>query len=171
MTMKQKISSLTMALDVTMMFDIALDQETPCGMFESDQGDRYLVIEDEEGKLAIALRHRKRRPFFRHLLSQRKIATGNWLGNCELQLTHRSEANPMAQAVGTLGIDEGSVSLLCRQQRSNICWRPLARIPLSDPLTEYDGWRLMKAGCVFHEQLPGRENFPTVLPMNFAPLT
>lgn len=168
MAKHQNTSSTIAPRVLTYIDDIRLDQKTPYGLFESDQGNRYLVTGNDDYKIAITLRHHSNQAFTWQRLTRRKIATGNWLGDGDIELVHRRHKQSLA-LVGTLGMDEFGASLLCHPGDSDCQWVNLGDVAYSQPLTDYDGWRILKDGRVFFEQLPRCASWQKVLPVSFTP--
>lgn len=119
--------------------DIPLDRDTARGLFETRGGNRYVVVDDIEGKVAIRLRHHSCKAFVAIPLTARALAHGNELGNCELELTHRTIVAHSRQKPGMIGVDEGGASILCFHKADGVSWRGLGTFAFSDAMTEYDG--------------------------------
>jgi len=142
-----------------------LSVSTPCGLFETDTGDRYLVTNAGIGKIAIILRHRTASCFSWTALTPLAIATGVWLGDGEIELTHL--ATPEGEELGTLSfVDRGWIYLRCRQECSGLAWIMIATTNETAEDKDYDGWRILKWGRTFFEWTPPQASFPLVLPFN-----
>lgn len=151
-----------------MIANIPLDEDTPCGLFETNRGERMLVTMNEDVKVAIILYHHTLLSFTWQRLTKKPLATGDWLGDFEVELVHRFRGRSGTYPLGTLGIMERSLHLDCHiGDGDHGDGYPggihIGDIDYSDPLTDYDGWRILKDNRVFFEKLPRVANWPKVL--------
>jgi hypothetical protein len=91
-----------------------LDDRTSHGLFESDEGDRYIVgADDERGPFAIVLRHRFVPVFTWHVLTNKSLITGRWWGPFRVRLTSSVGWDHYVQKPGTIFVMEKSIGIDC----------------------------------------------------------
>lgn len=142
-----------------------LNVSTPCGLFETTTGERYIVTNDCIGEIAIALRHRTSQAFARIPLTSAATATGVWFGDGEIELIHVAPDD--TNTVGTLSIEEdGWINLICQRECGRASKHMIAGTSETAEVLSYDGWRILKGGKIFFEWMPPISTFPLVLPFN-----
>lgn len=116
-----------------------LDQDTDYGLFETDDGNKFLITPDFGTKIAIALTHDHLPAFTWLPLIKEPWAPGLWLGPCRLRLTHRLLSPPAS--LGEIGIIEDNVAMLCRSVDGQVGWIALGTIgDLKHDDCDFGGW-------------------------------
>ena len=162
MTIEFELSVLTSPEDA--LIDIPLNVSTPTGIFESDSGNRYMVSVEQNNKIAIVLRHSRRPAFSWSKLAHSPLEQGNWLGDCELELTYRVTGRSES-SYGQICLDSDDASVFCHAEHGDTNWLAIGTAGYSDLYGQYVGWRLLKNGQVFFEQKPDDVDWLKVLPL------
>lgn len=134
-----------------------LDADIPCGLFEACNGHRYLIARDNDFKFAVALTNRNLPTFTWQRLGSQPLEYGRWRGPCRLRLTH-ALAMDSSKTLGTVGIGDGSATLLCRTGKHRKNWMPLGLVGRAGyEFCDYDGWILeaISSGQPFFERSAG----------------
>ncbi|MXP27667.1 hypothetical protein GRI58_02375 [Porphyrobacter algicida] len=130
-----------------------LNAGTPPGLFESFEGDRYVVVHACNGRLAIVLSHQRLHSLTILRLGPDKLASGNGLGSGEIEFLNEAPNN--VYNLGTILVeDDGFISLRARYEGTEVEWTMFAATEDHVPHGSYDGWRISKWGSVFFEQTP-----------------
>lgn len=113
----------------------------PAGLFESDDGNKYIIAFEDGRAIAITLAHRTIPPFTCLDLREQAPQRGRWWGPYRLRLIHALPGSSRPRTTGTIGLFAGSVILDCRSVHDDLISRTLGYFPEDDGHDrDYDGW-------------------------------
>lgn len=118
-----------------------LTAAVPAGLFKSESGHKYIIVEDGAAKVAIALNGKVLPSFMWAGLCDVDVEGGTWLGPYRLRLTHRLQGDTLPQEPGTICLSKGEAVVHCVSFNGNDCLLPLGRVAGASGRTgNYDGW-------------------------------
>lgn len=121
--------------------DAYLDRDTSFGLFGACNGNRYLITQDFDRKVAIALSHSSLPPFTWQFLNETPLEYGKWLGGYRLQLTHTV---PDTQDIGIMQIGDRCSGLQCVGLGGHPNSINLGHVGRRGwDMVDYDGWSLL----------------------------
>jgi hypothetical protein len=132
---------------------VPLDRDTPCGVFETNGGNRYIIKKHDGGKVAIVLRHRFERPFTCKRLNRLLRAEGFWLGKAKVVPTRNINLLSGHLPIGTISSGDRVSSLLCRKTDGDCVWISLG-VLFGIPFHSYDHWQIVDHSRILFEQGP-----------------
>lgn len=118
-----------------------LDQDTPHGLFESADGNRYVVARHVDCNLAIALKHNTLPRYTWQELTTEPLDLGCWWGAFRLRLTHAMDGEYFGKEHGIAAIGERRATILCPSLSGDSYWRELGPVgEVGLRYCDFDGW-------------------------------
>jgi hypothetical protein len=151
-----------------------LDAGVPNGLFEADNGNRYLITHDDGGyvdrKFAIVLQHFNLQRFSTLELTDQKLESGTWRGPYRLRLYHSFRGEAPVTEPGYVGVCvSGEVVLRCCGKKShpdtlaigNVGQKNGGRVCSSskNDWCDFDGWAIEPSDAAnsFFNRAPCRQ--------------
>lgn len=144
---------------------IYLDADTPCGLFEACNGNKYIITEDFSTKIAIALVHRHLPPFTWQGLHQQPLEYGYWYGPYRIRLIHALRGKLTNRRPGTIAVGDRHASVECGYVGQKSALISLGYVGAKGfDFRDFDGWLVepTAVGEPFFQQMP-RGNTSVVL--------
>lgn len=100
--------------------ELYLNEETPCGIFLSTNGNKYIVTDhnflgdDHMFRVAISLVNTSIPPFTWLALDEHPSDTGNWLGPCRIRLLNALAEDCVMGFPGVITTGDQHASIQCR---------------------------------------------------------
>lgn len=118
-----------------------LDRDTPLGLFESTEGNRYVIARHVDCNLVIALRHKTLPRYTWQELTTEPLDLGRWWGAFRLRLTHAMSGEYFGNEHGIAAIGERRAAILCQSLSGDTYWRGLGRVgEVGLRYCDFDGW-------------------------------
>ncbi len=130
---------------VSVIEKMDLDCRTPFGLFETDNGNRFIISDDFEGRIAIVVEHPKLPAFTWLALGNKALDRGWWRGPFRVQLMSAWHGNPGKPKMGLLGFTGDCPALYCRGEDGEKQWVALGyagAAPNDDAFPDFDGWSI-----------------------------
>lgn len=137
----------------------ALVDDTATGLFETERGDKYVIIQYEGAKIAVSLVNPNLPEFTWVALCHLEAEWGRWLGPYRLRLIHATGHDELECAGGQISLLDGRAVIHCRAFSGVSCYFPLGHVPDDAAEGEYDGWMMetVKGERLFFERSHIRE--------------
>jgi hypothetical protein len=118
--------------------EMYLNRDTPNGVFEACNGNKYIITTWQDLPTLIALGHRHLEPFTWDGLGKWPMEFGKWWGPYQLILTHSTTSK--LEKPGIINVGESAVTMHCPDGEGGENWVDLSDIrPDADP-GRFDGW-------------------------------
>ncbi len=148
-----------------------LNENTPCGLFEGDSGNKYIVtnhyLDEIDGTVAvaIALVHSELSPFTWHILDEEPLELGCWHGSYRVKLLNALAEEIAVGHPGVISIGDRHASLQANDLGGTCHLISLGFVgPKGLHFKDFDGWIIEpeKGGKPFFQKVH-EGNFSLVL--------
>lgn len=99
---------------------IHLNLDTPDGLFEANNRNKYIVTRDHNTEVAVVLVHNVRPPFTWRRLRRRPSELGRWRGPYALRLTHALGDGIFPLTPGSISISGCYAGVDCRERDGSV---------------------------------------------------